>query len=144
MTRTLIALLSLQAALAMAEEPACCRLFGFDVAATLGKDAVICGKIVTADAPNQARDESSAERHRATQCALEAQSHGRAFVYTYRLLASPDVDLITQAVFGEHGERILLRMGINAGENIRRVDRCASLVVLVDGLLQSAGCHRIE
>jgi len=140
MTRAWMVLLFLEAMPAIAAEPLCCKLFGFDLSAMLGKDAVACGSIVTADAPNQSRDEASAERQRATQCALDAQSQGRAFVYTYRVLASPDVDLVTQAVFGAHGERMLLRMGLNAGENIRRVESCASLTVLPDGLVNSAGC----
>lgn len=144
MRRIWIGLLSLQAPWAMAAEPACCKLFGFDASAMLGKDAVSCGSIVTADAPNQARDESSAERKRAAQCAVEAQRQGRAFVYTYRVLASPDIDLVTQAVIGAHGERILLRMGLNARENIRTIEHCEALTVLPDGLLKTAGCIRVE
>ncbi len=129
---------------AAAAEPMCCKLFDFDASQMLGKDAVSCGRIVTADSPDQARDESSKERQRATQCALDAQSQGRAFVYTYRVLASPDIDLVTQAVFGAHGERLLLRMGLNAGENIRSVERCDSLAVLPDGLLKASRCYRAE
>lgn len=144
MTRVGTALLSLHAALTMGAEPACCKLFGFDASAMLGKDAVVCGSIVTADAPNQARNESGKERQRAAQCAAEAQRQGRAFVYTYRVLASPDVDLITQAVFGAHGERILLRMGLNARENIRTIEHCEALTVLSDGLLKTAGCIRVD
>jgi len=141
MTRAGIALLLVAAGSAVAADPMCCMLFGIDASTMLGKDAVACGRIVTADAPNQSRDESSAERQRATQCALEAQSLGRAFVYSYRVLASPDIDLLTQAVFGAHGEHMLLRMGLNAGENIRTVERCESLTVLPDGLVRSSGCH---
>jgi len=141
MTRMGAMLLSTQAALAIAAEPACCTLFGFDATSMLGENASVCGKIVTADSPNQARDESSVERQRAAQCALEAQRQGRAFVYTYRLLASPDTDLITQAVFGAHGERLLLRMGLHARENIRTVEACAGLTVLPDGLVTKQGCR---
>jgi hypothetical protein len=144
MTRTMMSLLVLAAAPVIAAEPLCCKLFGFDASSLLGSEAATCGRIVTADAPNQARDESSEERQRATQCALDAQSRGRAFVYTYRVLASPDIDMLTQAVFGAHGERMLLRMGLNAGENIRRVDRCESLLVQPDGLLKAAGCVRVD
>lgn len=128
---------------AAAAEPMCCKLFDFDASPMLGKDAVACGRIVTADSSNQARDESSKERQLATQCALDAQSRGRAFVYTYRVLASPDIDLVTQAVFGAHGERLLLRMGLNARENIKTIERCVELAVMPDGLLKSAGCHRV-
>ena len=86
-------------------------------------------KILDADERNEAESGHSEDHRRATACALEAQARGRAFVYTYRLLASPDVDLVYQAVFGAHGERLLLRMGLYAGENIRTVESCAALTV---------------
>lgn len=143
MTRAWTMFLYLAAMPAMAAEPLCCKLFEFDASAMLGKDAVACGSIVTADAPNQARDEASEDRQRATRCALDAQSQGRAFVYTYRVLASPDIDLVTQAVFGAHGERMLLRMGLNARENIRTIEHCEAFTVLPDGLLKTAGCIRV-
>jgi hypothetical protein len=62
-------------------------------------------------------------------------------VYTYRLLAAPDIDMVTQAVFGVHGERLLLRMGLYRGENIRTVERCAALEVTADGKLKPRGCR---
>jgi len=75
------------------------------------------------------------------QCALAAQARGSAFVYTYRLLISPDVDLVHQAVFGMHGERLLLRMGLYQGENIRTVEACATLTVQADGRVAKQGCR---
>lgn len=135
------ALLALQASALLAAEPACCRLFGFDATAMLGDDPGICGTIRDADERHAAEAETLADRRRATQCALAAQSRGRAFVYTYRLLAGLDVDLVTQAVFGAHGERLLLRMGSSGGENIRTVQACASLEVLPDGRLKPQGCR---
>src|SRR5262249_31147982 len=127
--------------MAVAGEPACCKLFGFDASTMLGNEAAVCGRIVTADAINQAQDDSSEERQRAAQCALEAQRQGRAFVYTYRLLATPDMDLVTQAVFGAHGERLLMRMGLYQRENIRTVENCNSLRVLPDGNVKKEGCY---
>jgi hypothetical protein len=68
----------------------------------------------------------------------------RPFVYTYRLLISPDIDMVYQAVFGAHGERLLLRMGLYQGENIRTVETCATLTVQADGQVakQAATCAR--
>ena len=138
-TGSLISLLVFPLA-AVAAEPPCCKLFDLDASAMLGPDAAVCGRIVTAGAPNQARDESSEERQRATRCALDAQRQRRAFVYTYRLLAAPDMDLVVQAVFGAHGERLLMRMGLYQRENIRTVENCNSLVVLSDGKVEKDGC----
>ena len=112
--------------------------------AMLGQDPAMCGKIVGTGLPDQAQTETIDERRRATQCALEAQSKGRAFVYTYRLLVPPDIDLISQAVFGAHGERMLLKLGKFARENIRSVEICESLTVLHDGTLKSAGCYNTD
>ncbi len=141
MTRTWMALFALQAAATVAAEPACCKMFGFDASSILGNDAVACGKILDADERNEAESVTLEDRRRATQCALEAQARGRAFVYTYRLLAAPDVDLVYQAVFGAHGERLLLRMGLYAGENIRSVESCATLTVQPDGKVRKEGCY---
>jgi hypothetical protein len=131
----------LLAATVVAGEPVCCRLFGFDATDILGNEPRLCGAIRDADEPQAAELETLADRRQATQCALEAQSQGRAFVYTYRLLAAPDIDMVTQAVFGVHGERLLLRMGLYRGENIRTVERCAALEVMADGKLKPRGCR---
>jgi hypothetical protein len=133
--------IALTAPWSLATDFGCCRLFGFDASSILGVEAAICGEIRDADERNEARRETLEDRRRATQCALEAQARGRAFVYTYRLLASPDVDLIHQAVFGAHGERLLLRMGLYGGENIRTVEVCAALTVLADGQVARQGCR---
>jgi len=127
--------------LASAAAPVCCRLFEFDASSMLGADPAVCGKIVDGDEPNETRAETVDERKRATQCALEAQQQGRAFVYTYRLVAPPDIDLLTQAVFGAHGERLLMKLGNYGRENIRTVAVCASLTVLPDGKLKGSGCY---
>ena len=141
MTRIWTTLFFLHAASAVAAESACCRLFGFDASSILGADAAVCGKVRDADERNEAEAVTQEDRRRATQCALDAQARGRAFVYTYRLLASPDVDLVYQAVFGVHGERLLLRMGLYAGENIRSVENCAALTVQPDGKVSKQGCY---
>jgi hypothetical protein len=141
MTRIWITLFALQAAPAVVADPACCKLFGFDASSILGEDAAICGKILDADERHAAESETREDRGRATACALDAQARGRAFVYTYRLLASPDVDLVYQAVFGARGERLLLRMGLYAGENIRSVENCAALTVQADGQVRKEGCY---
>ena len=139
--RTWIALFALQAAPAIGAEPSCCRLFGFDAASILGDDAAVCGRIRDADDRDAAEVETREDRRRATQCALDAQSQGRAFVYTWRLLVEPDIDLVSQAVFGAHGERLLLRMGMYRGENIRTVEACASLTVQADGQVRKQACR---
>ena len=141
MTRHCIVLATLQALPAMAAEPACCRLFGFDASSMLGSGAAICGVVRDADSRDEAESVSLDERRRATQCALDAQSRGRPFVYTYRLLAAPDMDLITQVVVGAHGERLLMKLGLYAGENIRRIEECESLTVLPDGKVTGKGCY---
>jgi hypothetical protein len=141
MKRTWMALGILHTAAAVAADPACCRLFGFDASPMLGAEPAICGNILDFDERNAAQGGTLEERRRATQCALEAQAKGRAFVYTYRLLASPDIDLVTQAVIGAHGERLLLRMGLHRGENIRTVESCASLMVQPDGRVAKRGCR---
>ena len=119
----------------------CCSLFGFDATSILGDDPAVCGKIRDADNRDDAETETRGDRSGAARCALEAQAQGRAFVYTYRLLAAPDIDLVSQAVFGAHGERLLLRMGLYRGENIRTVEACASLTVQADGQLKKQGCR---
>lgn len=141
MKRIWITLFVLQAAPAVGADPACCKMFGFDASSILGEDAAICGKILDADERNEAESDTREDHRRATACALEAQARGRAFVYTYRLLASPDVDLVYQAVFGVHGERLLLRMGLYAGENIRSVENCTALTVQPDGKVRKEGCY---
>ena len=127
--------------LASAAMPVCCRLFEFDASSMLGAAPAVCGIIADGDTPPEAQAESTEERKRATRCALEAQQQGRAFVYTYRLVAPPDIDMITQAVFGAHGERLLMKLGIYGQENIRTVAVCSSLTVLPDGKLKGGGCY---
>jgi hypothetical protein len=129
---------------ASAGDSPCCRLFGFDASPMLGADAAMCGRILDADERREAESGTLEERRRATSCALEAQAQGRAFVYTYRLLVSPDVDMVNQAVFGAKGERLLLRMGLYQGENIRSIESCASLTVLADGRIDKQGCHIVN
>jgi len=124
-----------------AAEPPCCKLFGFDASPMLGEDPASCGQIRDADDPDEAKSLTREDRRRATQCALEAQARGRAFVYTYRLLASPDVDMVYQAVVGMHGERLVLRMGLYQGENIRTIETCTALTVLADGQVAKKGCR---
>ena len=141
MTRTWITLLALQGASTIAAEPACCNLFGFDASSMLGNDAVMCGKIRDANSRDETESVTREERRRATQCALEVQARGRAFVYTFRLLVSPDVDMVYQTVFGAHGERLLLRMGLYQGENIRTVEACSTLTVQADGQVAKQGCR---
>ena len=102
---TILAILG--APLAGAASPVCCRLFDMDATPILGADPAVCGKIPDAEVSEDTRD----ERRRATRCALEAQAQGRAFVYTYRELITPDIDLIVQALFGVRGERLLLKSG---------------------------------
>jgi hypothetical protein len=119
----------------------CCRLFGLDASLILGHDAAVCGKIRDADDRDAAESETREDRRHATACALEAQARGRAFVYTYRLLVSPDIDMVYQAVFGAHGERLLLRMGLYQGENIRTVEACSTLSVQADGQVAKQGCR---
>ena len=133
--------LLLLAGVSRSTEAPCCRLFGFDASSILGNDAAVCGKILDADDRREAESETRENRRGAIACALAAQSQGRAFVYTYRLLVEPDIDVVNQAVFGAHGERLLLRMGLYRGENIRTVESCASLVVQADGQLKKQGCH---
>jgi len=140
--RTLAVVIAASVApLALASEPACCRLFGFDATYMLGADPAVCGKVVTGDTLPNAQTETTEERRRAARCALEAQQQKRAFVYTYRLVAAPDMDLIVQAVFGAHGERLLMKLGLFARENIHTVEECEELAVLPDGKLRSAGCY---
>jgi len=138
---TWILLSVLGASRVFADDARCCRLFGFDAAALLGENAVVCGSIVDADQRREAESRTLEDRRAATQCALDAQAQRRAFVYTYRLLVSPDVDMIYQAVFGAHGERLLLRMGLYQGENIRTVEVCATLSVQADGQVAKQGCR---
>jgi len=121
---------------AAAEAPLCCRIFSLDATPILGGDAIVCGVVPDADTT----EEAAAEKRRAKQCALEAQAQGRAFVYTYRELISPDIDLLVQAVFGTRGERILLKAGRFAREDVRSLEVCATVSVQADGRLKTAGC----
>jgi len=134
-------LIALGASEAFASDAMCCRLFGFNAAPLLGENAVACGSILDAEQRREAESATLEDRQVATQCALAAQARGSAFVYTYRLLISPDVDLVHQAVFGMHGERLLLRMGLYQGENIRTVEACATLTVQADGRVAKQGCR---
>ena len=109
------ALAILGAPFAGADSPVCCRIFEIDATPILGDDPAVCGRIPDADTAEDTRD----ERRRATRCALDAQAQGRAFVYTYRELLSPDIDLMVQALFGVRGERLLLKAGRFAAEDIR-------------------------
>ena len=131
----------LQASTNIAAEPACCRLFGFDASSMLGDEAAVCGRIRDASERHEAEAVTREDRRDAIRCALDAQSRRQAFVYTYRLLAEPDIDLVYQAVFGAHGERLLLRMGLYQGENIRTVESCATLTVRADGQVAKQGCR---
>jgi len=135
------ALMLIHSLLASAAAPVCCKLFEFDASSLLGDDPAVCGTIVDGDAPAEAQAESVEERKLATRCALEAQQQGRAFVYTYRLVVPPDIDMITQAVFGAHGERLLMKLGRYGGESIRTVAVCSTLVVMVDGKPKGSGCY---
>ena len=125
-----------------AADPACCKLFGIDATPILGEDAARCGRIVDADDRSDAEAMTREERKQAAGCARDAQQDGRAFVYTYRQLISPDVDLMVQAVGGIRGERLLLKLGNVRGENIRSIEACATLEVLGDGRISSRGCTR--
>lgn len=122
--------------LADAASPVCCRIFDFDATPILGDDPAVCGKIPDADTAEDTRD----ERSRATRCARDAQLQGRAFVYTYRELMAPNIDLIVQALFGVRGERLLLKAGIFGAQDVRMAEVCAKLTVLSDGKLHGEGC----
>ena len=124
----------------LAASPACCRLFQIDATPILGDDPAVCGEILDANEPAKAEAMSREARQLASQCARDAQSQGRPFVYTYRMLVAPDVDLIVQAVAGTRGERLLLRIGDFRGEFIRSIEVCAMLTVLADGRPKSQGC----
>ena len=125
----------------LSAEAPCCRMFGFDATPILGQDPALCGKLLDANDPVATESETRDDRRRAIACALEAQAQGRAFVYTYRLLMEPDIDLVYQAVYGAHGERLLLRMGLYDGENIRTVEACSTLTVQADGQVAKQGCR---
>jgi len=122
--------------LAAADAPLCCRIFSIDATPILGDAPAVCGRVPDADTT----EEAAAEKRRAAQCALDALAQGRAFVYTYRELIPPDVDLIVQAVFGTRGERVLLKAGRFAREDVRSLEVCATLSVQPDGTLRTAGC----
>lgn len=132
---------AIQCPLALAAGPVCCRLFGIDATSMLGPDPAICGKLADTGRRIEADEQAHEERRRAAQCALEAQANHRAFVYTYRLLVPPDIDLITQAVFGAGGERLLLKLGRYRGENIHTVESCEALSVSSDGTLRGQRCN---
>jgi hypothetical protein len=131
---------SIIAAPLSAAAPACCRIFGIDLTYMLGRDPAVCGEIRDADERNEAQALIREERQRATQCALDAQASGRPFVYTYRMLAPPDIDLIVQAAAGADGRRMLLKMGNSKRQNIRTIEACATLTVLPDGKVRTSGC----
>jgi hypothetical protein len=141
MMRSAAWVLLLWAGGSLAAEAPCCRLFGFDASPILGQDPAVCGTIRDANDRKAAESATREDRRHATACALDAQAQRRAFVYTYRLLVSPDVDMVYQAVFGAHGERLLLRMGLYQGENIRTVEACATLIVQADGQVAKRGCR---
>jgi len=119
-----------------ADAPVCCRIFSIDATPILGDAPAICGQVPDADTTEQA----AAEKRRAAQCAREALAQGRAFVYTYRELIPPDVDLLVQAVFGTRGERMLLKAGRFARQDVRSLEVCATLAVQSDGTLRTTGC----
>jgi hypothetical protein len=122
--------------------PDCCRLFGLDATPVLGDDPALCGQIRDADDRPDAEILTREERKQAARCARDAQAAGRAFVYTYRQLISPDVDMVVQGVAGMRGERLLLKLGNFRGENLHSMEVCAELEVLADGRIQSRGCTR--
>ena len=126
----------LNASLAGAASPHCCRIFDIDATSILGDDPASCGEVPDSDTSSEARE----ARNRATRCALAAQEQGRAFVYTYRELVESEMDLVVQAVFGTRGERLLLKIGTFGAEYIRSIEVCAQLAVLPDGRLKTAGC----
>jgi hypothetical protein len=123
-----------------ATEPACCKLFGLDASPILGDDAAICGHVV--DAADHVDAETLVREHRkqAAACARAAQAEGRSFVYTYRQLIWPDVDMVVQAVAGTRGERLLMKLGNHRGENIRSIEACAKLAILPEGRIEGRGC----
>jgi hypothetical protein len=120
--------------------PPCCKLFGLDASPILGDDAAICGAVVDADDRSDAEELARANRKQAAECARAAQADGRAYVYTYRQLIWPDVDMVVQAVTGTRGERLLLMFGNSRGENIRTAEVCAMLEVRPGGRVESRGC----
>jgi hypothetical protein len=123
--------------LAAADAPLCCRIFSIDATPILGDAPTACGQVPDAETT----EEAAAEKRRAAQCARDAQAQGRAFVYTYRELIPPDVDLIVQAVFGTRGERLLLKAGRFAREDVRSLEVCGALNVQ-PGTLRTAGAPR--
>lgn len=120
--------------------PACCKLFGLDATPILGDEPAICGELRDADDRPEAESLAREHRKRAAECARSAQASGRSFVYTYRQLVSPDVDLVVQAVAGTRGARLLLKLGNFRGENLHSMEVCAKLDVLEDGRIASRGC----
>ena len=50
-------------------------------------------------------------------------------------------DLIVQAVFGAHGERLLLKAGRFGRQDVRMTQVCDRLAVRGDGTLESVGCY---
>lgn len=125
---------------ARADSPACCKLFGLDATPILGDEPAICGEVRDADDRPDAESITREDRKHAAECARAAQAQGRTYIYTYRQLVSPDVDMLVQAVTGTRGERLLLKLGNFRGENIRSVEACAKINVLEDGRLESRGC----
>jgi hypothetical protein len=128
--------LAVSESLAAADAPVCCRIFSIDATPILGDAPALCGQVSDVETT----EEAAAEKRRAATCAREAQAQRRAFVYTYRELIPPDVDLVVQAVFGTRGERILLKAGRFAREDVRSLEVCATLAVQSEGTLRTAGC----
>src|SRR5262245_25393441 len=124
----------------LSASPACCKIFGIDLSGMLGRDPAVCGQVRDADERNETQAAILEDRQRATQCALEAQAANRPFVYTYRMFSPPDIDLIVQAVSGEDGRRMVLKMGNTKHRNIRTIEDCATLTVQPDGKLRTSGC----
>jgi hypothetical protein len=116
-------------------------MFGLDVTPIIGDGPALCGQILDARDLIEAQTVAQEEKVRAAQCARDAQANGRAYVYSYRFVAAPDVDLIVQAVSGIHGEHLLLKMGRLKYENIRSRAVCTSLNVLPDGKVAAEGCY---
>lgn len=136
-----LAILSFTAAsLAAAADPACCRLFGIDATPILGDDPAICGELRDANDRPDTEALAREDRKHAAECARAAQAAGRSYVYTYRQLVSPDIDVVIQAVSGVDGQHLLLNFGNFRGENQRSAHVCAQLKVLAGGLIEARGC----
>jgi hypothetical protein len=135
-----LAILGFTAASPASADPACCKLFGLDATPILGDDPALCGEVRDADDRPEAEALTREDRQQAANCARAAQAAGRSYVYTYRQLISPDVDLLVQAVVGTHGERLLMKLGNFRGENIRSTEVCARLDLQPNGRIDARGC----